>query len=99
MNIPTRDPVGLGKRLKRVRSKHFLTQTKLAEDIGASKASVCLLESGKIKDVSARFLLLLAKRLRVDPAWLIFGKCFKCFGKASCSHSAPLQQSLRSASS
>lgn len=69
------DPIAFGARLKQTRMSFKLTQTRLAEEIGASKSFICLCEAGKVKEVSGSLLLLMAKRMRVKPDWLLFGEC------------------------
>ena len=61
------------ERIKELRKKQGLTQQKLGELVGASRASVSQWESGE-HSPSGDYLIALAKAFGVSPHWLSTGK-------------------------
>lgn len=65
------DGMSLAARLKEKRLKAGLSLQELADAIGASKAHVWDLESGKSKNPSADLLLKLSETLKTTVGWLL----------------------------
>lgn len=59
-------------RIKIARERLTLTQEQLAEKVGISQVAINKLEKGKA--LHTRFLIPLAKALKVTPEWLLFGE-------------------------
>ena len=62
----------LGYRLKVCRKKNNLTQEQLAGLLGVKQNTICTIEKGIIKTPS--FGKEMAKILKVDPGWLMYGR-------------------------
>src|SRR5208337_829964 len=63
--------MSLGERLKELRVRNRKSLQELADEIGASKAHIWELETGRAKNPSIELLSLLAKALRASVADLI----------------------------
>jgi transcriptional regulator with XRE-family HTH domain len=63
--------MSLGERLKELRVRNRKSLQQLAEEIGASKAHIWELETGRAKNPSIELLSLLAKALKASVADLI----------------------------
>jgi len=64
----------VGERIAAMRKKAGLTQKALAKDVGIKPPSLSEIESGESKSPSALTLLKIAKRLSLDPHYLLTGE-------------------------
>lgn len=62
----------MSKRLKQKRTELNMTQAQLAEIVGMKQQSYQQIEAGETK--RPRFLFELAKALKCDAEWLMYGK-------------------------
>lgn len=67
------EPSSLGARLHLVRTQAGVTMEDLAAASGVAKTYISKLELGRVAHPSAIVTLGIAKKLKVDPFWLVFG--------------------------
>ena len=64
----------IGKRLKRMRMEHGLNQKAVADIAGVTNAAISKWESQGGESMSAVVAIRLARRLKVNPFWLVLGE-------------------------
>ena len=65
--------MSLGERIKTARERLGLSQTSLAEAVGATQSAVSDLERSVTSEPGAEKLIRLAEALHLDPRFLLFG--------------------------
>jgi len=67
--------VTVGERLRETRQRRVLTQFELAKQAGVSVVALSRIENGHLDGPPRqRTVRRLARALKVDPAWLLFGE-------------------------
>lgn len=64
----------IGKRIRRLRRLHHMTQTQIYESCGISSGNLSSIENGKILPSSSA-LMALAKCLHCTTDYILFGNC------------------------
>ena len=70
--------MSLGKRIKKLRVDHGLSQKELAKIVGISAPSLSDIENEITKSLKADTLLALSKSLSCSPYWLYYGSEDNC---------------------